>query len=546
MKRTLVATATYNEAGNIKRLIADIRKYSPDADVLVIDDASPDGTGALLDGIAGSFSGLKVLHRPGKLGLGSAHKLAMKYASAYGYDHLITMDADFSHNPSYIPQIIGLLSENDFVTGSRYTKGGRSDYGLYRMIISHTANILARSLLGIPLKECTTSFRGFRTSLLSEIDIDSIRSEGYSFFFESIFYVARATKKISEFPIYFENRASGVSKISKTEIIKSVYNLVRLFVSRLAFMRRKTQGTGYVPDSSPCAYCGSRLSTLLYPAVKKAARTSSAFMCTSMSHGSHGRIVRCLQCGLVRVDPIPDEKELIALYSEVEDAVYVKNVRLREDTFRHNLAKIKRFLPENGTLLDVGANCGIFLKVAADAGYSAQGIEPSKWCSDYARRELGQKVTTGTLDDLDPGAKDFDIVAMWDVFEHLADPMSEIRKINGRMRQGGILAMSTLDIDSILPKILGSRWPWIMDMHLYYYDHNMIKKMLEREGFELLLKIPYTHIISAEYLFLKLESMSIWGARTMSWMARRSFLRNARMGFRFGDVKMYVARKISS
>ncbi len=233
MKKILVFTATYNESGNIDRLIKNIALFLPSADMLVVDDNSPDGTGKILDTIASSMPQLHVLHRNKKLGLGTAHKLGMKYARDNDYDVLITMDSDFSHNPSYLPKIAQLMDKNDFVTGSRYITGGRSDYDGYRKFVSFSANLLARNLLGIPFKECTTSFRGFSKRLLKMMDIDSIRSDGYSFFFESIFLVSRLTDNVSEFPIYFENRASGTSKISRTEIAKSCINLMRLFADRL-------------------------------------------------------------------------------------------------------------------------------------------------------------------------------------------------------------------------------------------------------------------------------------------------------------------------
>ena len=228
MNNTLIFTATYNEAGNIGSLIREIFEHVPEADVLVIDDASPDGTGEILRNIAAVEPRLHVIHRRGKLGLGSAHVTAMRYALENGYQQLVTMDADFSHHPRYLPQLLCLLTDNDFVIGSRYIQGGSLDYGPLRTALSKTANWLVRHLLGIEVHETTTSYRGFQRGLLEKLPLDGIRSNGYSFFVESIFRVTEITGKLTEFPIKFEERRAGVSKISKKEIYMAIITLGRL------------------------------------------------------------------------------------------------------------------------------------------------------------------------------------------------------------------------------------------------------------------------------------------------------------------------------
>jgi len=233
MNKTLVFFPTYNEVQNVKPLIQSIRSYLPDTHILVIDDASPDNTGKVLDELAGQFCGLQIIHRPGKLGIGTAHKSAMRYAVDYNYDILITMDADFSHNPKYLPLFPEYLSRVSFVTGSRYMEGGKCDYEMYRIFVSRAANIVANVALGLGLKENTTSYRGFRVSLLKQLNINSIKSEGYSFFVESLFRLSRLTDELAEFPIHFENRRSGTSKISKIEILKATITILRLLTERL-------------------------------------------------------------------------------------------------------------------------------------------------------------------------------------------------------------------------------------------------------------------------------------------------------------------------
>lgn len=282
MDRILIFSATYNESENIESLIQEIFKFLPGQEVLIVDDSSPDGTGELLDKLAVKEPRIHVIHRPKKLGLGTAHKLAMKYAIHYGFDILITMDADYSHHPKYLPIIAKNVNHYDFVIGSRYIKGGGLNYGFIRASISRTANILTRRLLGIRLKECTTSYRGFRITLLKKLNIDAIQSEGYSFFVESIFYISRLTDNIIEFPIYFEDRRAGESKISKKEIVNGFLTLVRLFYMRLSKHLPMIKNDESFITNNNCNNCGS------------------PFQSNYMSPQQKSKTVSCLQCGVSR------------------------------------------------------------------------------------------------------------------------------------------------------------------------------------------------------------------------------------------------------
>lgn len=233
ISKMLIFTATYNEKENITPLLEGIWESVPEADILVIDDRSPDGTGEVLDAIAQLNPKLKVRHRSGKLGVGSAHREAIGYARENRYDKLITMDADFSHDPKVIKDIIKALHQYEFVIGSRFVEGGKLDYSGFRRLISFGANLLSRYVLGITCRETTTSFRGFRASLLNRLPIHQVKAEGYSFFLECTFLVCRTTKSVLEIPIHFQDRRHGQSKISQSEIYKGLLTVLRLTFSRL-------------------------------------------------------------------------------------------------------------------------------------------------------------------------------------------------------------------------------------------------------------------------------------------------------------------------
>ena len=288
--QVLVFAATYNEAENIEDLIKSVFEHLEDTEILVIDDASPDGTGNILKELSQKYNHLNIIHRPRKLGLGTAHKLAMKYAIKNKFDILITMDADFSHHPKYLKKMVSLMMNNDFVTGSRYIKGGRQDYGPYRKTLSVTANFLARNLLDIPLKECTTSYRGFKIKILKELNLDAIQSEGYSFFVESIFSICSKTNKINEFPIFFSDRKSGISKISKLEIFKSVVCLFKLFFDRIFPQKYQKKIQHNKQNFKKCPKCGSYYQTQTSKNIKNSNNQFSNNLVTDF---------QCLQCGII-------------------------------------------------------------------------------------------------------------------------------------------------------------------------------------------------------------------------------------------------------
>lgn len=545
--RLLIFTATFNEADNVEALVEEIWDTVPNAEILVVDDNSTDGTGGILETLKAESKGkLHVIHRPRKLGLGTAHKLAFKFAAANNYDALITMDADFSHHPRYIPTIVKLLSEgSEFVIGSRYVDGGSCDYTGIRLLISRTANILARNLLGIKLNEATTSFRGFSKELLSKLEIDTVKSNGYSFFIESVYRVGRATNSVVEFPIHFEDRRFGTTKISKSEVRKGVFTLVRLAVQRLRAEKSNSnpiEGATAKGIHLVCNNCRCPYDVEVYPASVEQ-HESVQYNCTSFHHSSHGRVVRCLGCNLVYTNPQLPQEEIEKLYSDVQDDTYLENIEARYSTFRYNLDKLKPYLKPGAKLLDLGAYCGAFLKIAKEEGFDVSGVEPSRWASSYARESVGVAVTTGTLKEL-PVDDLYEVITSWDVLEHFSDPVAEIKEVREKLIPGGIFAFSTLNTSNWFPRLLGERWPWYMDMHLYYFSEQVLKDMLERNGFELINVRSYCHIITADYFVEKLESLGIPFMGFIKRSKLAPFLRRFQIPFRFGDIQMFVCKKV--
>jgi dolichol-phosphate mannosyltransferase len=219
----LVTLATYNERENLPELVAAIKAVVPDADVLVIDDNSPDGTGEIADQMAAQDSRVHVLHRPGKLGLGTATIAGMRYAIEHGYEFVLNMDADFSHHPRYMPALLEGMTDRDVMIGSRYVPGGGvPGWPLKRRLMSKAINTYARWFLRLPARDTSGAFRCYRVELLKRIEFDRVISRGYSFQEEILYWCSRAGGRIGETPILFEDRRRGSSKINRAEALSAL------------------------------------------------------------------------------------------------------------------------------------------------------------------------------------------------------------------------------------------------------------------------------------------------------------------------------------
>jgi len=241
--KTLIIIPTYNEVENLPPLLKEIFEHTPATDVLIVDDNSPDGTGKLADEIHNENPQVRVIHRSGKLGLGTAYIVGFKYAIEHDYDAAFEMDADFSHDPKYLPDFLETIEQADLVIGSRYVRGGSTpNWSLLRRFISGGGNIYARFMLGMPVRDATAGFRCYRTKVLCNIDLDTIQSQGYAFQIEMAYRVSQRGFRIVEIPISFLDRRVGQSKMSRKIFMEGF-----LWVLRTRFSKQYTR---YLPATS--------------------------------------------------------------------------------------------------------------------------------------------------------------------------------------------------------------------------------------------------------------------------------------------------------
>jgi dolichol-phosphate mannosyltransferase len=223
-----VVIPTYNELANLEEIVTRVRAAAPAADILVVDDNSPDGTGDLADKLAAADDHVRVLHRAGKAGLGAAYVAGFGWALERGYDVIIEMDADGSHQPEELPRLLSALEGNDLVIGSRWVRGGRvENWPKKREALSRGANTYSRLLLGFPVHDSTGGFRAYRATTLSKIGIQDVTSQGYCFQVDLTLRTVRSGLRVAEVPITFVERTHGASKMSRDIMVEAFLKLTQ-------------------------------------------------------------------------------------------------------------------------------------------------------------------------------------------------------------------------------------------------------------------------------------------------------------------------------
>ena len=227
--KTLVAIATYNEIETLPSLVDEILRLLPSAEILVVDDNSPDGTGDWCDELARTDARVKCIHRAGKLGLGSATLTAIRVALDGPYDVVVTMDADWSHDPKYLPALVAATQTADVALGSRYCAGGRIEgWPFHRRVLSRWNNRLSRVLLRLPVFDSSGAFRAYRVAVLTKFNLQDVRATGYSYLEEILWHLRRAGATFAEVPFTFHERRAGKSKINVQEALAKLTTLLRL------------------------------------------------------------------------------------------------------------------------------------------------------------------------------------------------------------------------------------------------------------------------------------------------------------------------------
>jgi len=250
-----------------------------------------------------------------------------------------------------------------------------------------------------------------------------------------------------------------------------------------------------------CNLCGATRTRLRFPSTipdSSFPRDPGAFRCTHSGYGRHHTIVQCTDCSLVYTNPRLDGADILDSYVAVEDPLYQEEREGRVLTFERHLRPLERLRPPPGRLLDVGAYTGVFVEIAARHGWDAVGLEPSHWAVHEARNQ-GLPMIEGTLESAELPEAGCDVITLWDVIEHLTDPHAAVRRCHSLLRPGGLLVVHTMDIDSPFARLMGARWPWLMEMHLYFFSRRTLTAMMEKAGFAVIRAAPQGRYLRLGY-----------------------------------------------
>ena len=312
-------------------------------------------------------------------------------------------------------------------------------------------------------------------------------------------------------------------------------------------MRHSPDAARLCPEHVRCNLCGSDDTAIRIPSTLSRASRGDwrAYACTSGGYGVHGPIVQCRQCGFVYASPRPASGDVLDIYEAVQDPLYVEERQGRILTFEQHLRPLGKFTgPANGrALLDVGAYTGVFVDIAARHGWEAWGIEPSAWAVAQARAQ-GLQMRAGTLEDVNFADKSFSVVTMWDVIEHVVDPQRTLEAAWHALEPGGLLVVHTMDIDSLFSRLMGKRWPWYMEMHLFYFSRRTLAAMLEKAGFRILWMGAQGRYLQAGYLASRVTALLPIFGRPLEALVNKLNLRDRPVRINLGDLFTTYAQKV--
>ena len=292
-----------------------------------------------------------------------------------------------------------------------------------------------------------------------------------------------------------------------------------------------------------CLLCGLP-TRLLYPSNIPAGEPirKDEVACTSRHLAAYDDIYECVGCRLARSAPPVGREEIEDLYRLVEDPSYFASEEERRASFRKDLLELERMRNGPGRLLEVGCAVGLFLDEAQRRGWDATGIEPGEWASEQGRG-VGLKVHTGTLQDFEHEGPLFDLVASWDVLEHLTDPVGDLRRMYELLKPGGLLALTTVNYASFGRKIFRRRWPWFMRMHLHYFTRESLATLVEKQGFEMERMTTQPKVLKLSYVLERAEGMFGVLARVAGGFARAAALSDLAVTVDLGDILYVIARR---
>ena len=538
--RVVVTMPAYNAESTIERTLSDLPS-SLQSHVILVDDASHDGT---VD--EGLRLGLRVVRHESNLGYGGNQKTCYREALDHGADVVVMLHPDYQYDPKAVPLLIApvLSGDADMTFGSRFAGVADPRSGgmpVYRYIGNRVTTVAQNLLLGTRFTEMHSGMRAYSAEFLEQVPFESFPN-GFEFDSAMMIHAISRGHRVVEVPIPTRYTEESSSIAIGPSLRYVAHGISKSAVARLRFggrkARRMSAAGGH--DPGPCTLCGSRDWKLKYPATADQSDVPvDEFACTTSAIQIHDDIFDCQQCGMRSSAPTLSHEEILDRYREVEDTEYLAEESERRELFKWALGQIPD-ATDGGRLLEFGSNVGLLLSEAERSGWLATGFEPSEWAVTRGRDLFGVDLRQGTVESAEVAAK-ADVVAMFDVLEHLSDPMAALRRVAGLCSSDGALLLSTVDTGSLHSRLRRGRWPWYIRSHLHYFTKTTLSLMLNEARMEIVgwTRVPRSFRLS--YILYKGGWDKTWWARLLRLIP--SFDPRIPTGW-LGDIALVVAKPL--
>lgn len=494
--KVVVTMPAYHAAGTLERTVADLP--GPLAQhIILVDDASTDRTVEVAQDL-----GLHVVAHEVNRGYGGNQKTCYATALAEGADIVVMLHPDYQYDPRAIPLLIGpiLSGDADMTFGSRFA--GMSDpraggMPWFRYYGNRVTTTVQNMLLGTRFSELHSGMRAYTSDCLKALPFLGY-SDDFDFDAQFICDAITGGQRVIEVPIptrYTSESSSIAIGPSLRYVSKSVGHAAKAFAKRGRLGRRsKLARAGESPRrlaalgpvEADCPTCGPTRHALVYPSTVNPSEQVLAeeFTCTSDKVNNHDDIVQCAGCGVVRALPDLTTGDIAELYADTEDEIYLDQEDARRELFAWAVDKFNGYSVPEKRLIEFGSHLGLFLDTARQGGWMARGVEPSAWAVKTGRRRYGVAIEQGLIENVETPVDPYGAVVMFDMLEHVVDPIDALKAARRCVHDDGIVAVSTIDIDSIHGRIRKERWPWFIRPHLWYYTPETLIAHLDAADLE--------------------------------------------------------------
>ncbi len=548
MPRVVITMPAYEAEGTLEQTVEAIPPGIAD-ELILVDDASKDGTARLARDL-----GVRVHVHPVNRGYGGNQKSCYRLALESGADIVVLLHPDYQYEPKAVPLLIApiLAGDADMTFGSRFAGMGDPRAGgmpLYRYIGNRVTTTAQNLLLGTRFTDMHSGMRAYTRACLQSLPFFGY-SEGFAFDAQLLIDAVTSGQRVVEVPIptrYTQESSSISISRSVAYVVRGTTEAARAATARGRKGRRylpawhkvRTRARKGAKVSHTCISCGSESMTLLYPSNSSGNVPPEEFRCTTSALGLHDDILECPRCGLLSSRPTMSPEEIVASYGSVVDEDYLTEESERRELFSWVLERLANFHMEGRRLMEVGANVGLFLAVAGEAGWEATGIEPSGWAVQEGTRRFGVDLREGTAETVRLDSESIDALVMLDVLEHLTDPAEVLRTLRPGVKDGGMLVLATVNVDGLHGRLRRGAWPWFIRSHLHYFRPPTLIRMLEQAGFR---AVEWTTVPRSFHLsYLLHRALGTFPGSSMMGALNRFADPKIPIGW-IGDVALVLAR----